>query len=121
MLNSFCLIYFILCSKAEELLKKITSKKLNNTVFESLKQRLQTFRQWVDDYRATVWDHARQNTLAANRVSGVVSKRIERFNDVASNITDILVKATNEIGMAENMVVEAKTDKILSMYDDFKV
>ncbi|VDM41107.1 unnamed protein product [Toxocara canis] len=106
--------------KAVELLRKITSNKLNDTTFEHLKERLDEFRQWIEDYRDTIWDSARQNTVSANKIAGVVAKRIDRFNEVAANIAEILAKANDEIAEAENKVIAAKTEKILNIYDDFK-
>uniref|UniRef100_A0A915BQN1 Laminin subunit alpha-2 n=1 Tax=Parascaris univalens TaxID=6257 RepID=A0A915BQN1_PARUN len=106
--------------KALELLKKITSNKLNDTTFERLRDRLDEFRQWIEDYRDTIWDSARQNTVSANKISTVVAKRIDRFNEVEADIAEMLSKANDEIADAEEKVTAAKTEKILNMYDDFK-
>uniref|UniRef100_A0A0M3K8A8 Laminin alpha chain (inferred by orthology to a C. elegans protein) n=1 Tax=Anisakis simplex TaxID=6269 RepID=A0A0M3K8A8_ANISI len=106
--------------KALELVKKITSHKLNDTTFENLKERLNEFRQWIEDYRDTIWDSARQDTVSANKIATVVAKRIDRFNEVASSIAEILAKSNDEIAEAEDRVITAKTEKILNIYDDAK-
>lgn len=79
------------------------------------------FRQWIEDYRDTIWDSARQNTVSANKIATVVAKRIDRFNEVEADIAEMLAKANDEIADAEEKVIAAKTEKILNMYDDFKV
>lgn len=108
-------------SKAQELLKLITSHALNDTSFVELRERLNIFLQWLDDYRDTIWDSARQDTVSADKINAVVAKRVDRFNEVAANISEIKARAMDEISEAINKVAIAKTEKILNMFDDFKV
>uniref|UniRef100_A0A183DGE7 DUF148 domain-containing protein n=1 Tax=Gongylonema pulchrum TaxID=637853 RepID=A0A183DGE7_9BILA len=103
------------------LLKLITSHTLNDTSFVELRERLDTFRQWLDDYRDTIWDSAGQDTVSANKITAVVAKRVDRFKAVAANISEIKAKAADEISEAINKVEIAKKEKILNMFDDFKV
>ncbi|VDN06764.1 unnamed protein product [Thelazia callipaeda] len=106
--------------KAQDLLKLITSHALNDTSFVELRERLNDFTQWLDDYRDTIWDSARQDTISADKISAVVAKRVDRFNAVKANITELLGKAADELSEAENEVAVAKTEKILNIFDDFK-
>uniref|UniRef100_A0A915Q449 Uncharacterized protein n=1 Tax=Setaria digitata TaxID=48799 RepID=A0A915Q449_9BILA len=106
--------------KSENLMKLITSRMLNDTSFVELREQLDMFGQWLNDYRDTIWDNARQNTVSADKIATIVSKRVDRFNAVKANITELLAKATDELGEAENKVAVAKTEKILNIFDDFK-
>lgn len=94
---------------------------LNHTSFTELRKQLNAFGQSLNDYRDTIWDKARQNTVAADKVAIIVAKRIDRFNDVNADITSLLAKGSNELNESENKVSIAKTEKILTMFDDFKV
>lgn len=51
----------------------------------------------------------------------MVAKRIERFNNVAANISNIIAKANDEIHEAENIVNKAKNELILNIFDYYKV
>ncbi|VDN85286.1 unnamed protein product [Brugia pahangi] len=102
-------------------MKLITSRMLNDTSFVELRKQLDAFEQWLHDYRDTIWDRARQDTVSSDKVAIIVAKRVNRFNDVKANITELLAKATDELSEAENKVSIAKAEKILTMFDDFKV
>lgn len=49
--------------KSGELLKVITSHKLNDTTFEDLGNRLENFRKWLNDYRDTIYESAVQVSI----------------------------------------------------------
>lgn len=102
-------------------MKLITSRMLNHTSFIELREQLDAFVQWLHDYRDTIWDRARQDTVSSDKVAIIVAKRVNRFNAVKANITELLTRATDELSEAENRVSTAKTEKILTMFDDFKV
>ncbi|OZC06693.1 hypothetical protein X798_06324 [Onchocerca flexuosa] len=106
--------------KSQELMKLITSRMLNDTSFVELRKQLDVFEQWLNDYRDTIWDRARQDTVSSDKVANIVAKRVDRFNAVKANITELLTKGTDELSEAENKVTIAKTEKILTMFDDFK-
>ncbi|VDO46080.1 unnamed protein product, partial [Onchocerca flexuosa] len=101
-------------------MKLITSRMLNDTSFVELRKQLDVFEQWLNDYRDTIWDRARQDTVSSDKVANIVAKRVDRFNAVKANITELLTKGTDELSEAENKVTIAKTEKILTMFDDFK-
>uniref|UniRef100_A0A0R3RFI4 Laminin subunit alpha-2 n=1 Tax=Elaeophora elaphi TaxID=1147741 RepID=A0A0R3RFI4_9BILA len=107
--------------KSQDLMKLITSRMLNHTSFVELRKQLDVFGQWLHDYRDTIWDRARQDTVSADKIAIIVAKRVDRFNAVKANITALLAKATNELSEAENEVSIAKTEKILAMFDDFRL
>ncbi|KAK6105271.1 Laminin EGF-like (Domains III and V) family protein [Brugia pahangi] len=107
--------------KSQDLMKLITSRMLNDTSFVELRKQLDAFEQWLHDYRDTIWDRARQDTVSSDKVAIIVAKRVNRFNDVKANITELLAKATDELSEAENKVSIAKAEKILAMFDDFKL
>lgn len=107
--------------KSQKLMKLITSRMLNHTSFVELRRQLDVFEQWLHDYRDTIWDRARQDTVSAQKIANIVAKRVDRFNDVKSNITALLVKSADELSESEDKVSIAKTEKILAMFDDFKV
>ncbi|MFH4977663.1 hypothetical protein AB6A40_004372 [Gnathostoma spinigerum] len=106
--------------KADRLFKKITSNKLNDTSFDGLRVRLEGLSQWINSYRDAIWDDARKNTLAAMRISDIVSKRIDRYKDVSAEISELLGKANDDLAKSEKLVESSKSDKLLSMYDNFK-
>ncbi|CAG9529626.1 unnamed protein product [Cercopithifilaria johnstoni] len=107
--------------KSQNLMKLITSRMLNHTSFVELRKQLDTFEQWLHDYRDTIWDRARQDTVSADKIAIIVAKRVDRFNAVKANITAILSKSTDELNESEKKVSISKTEKILNMFDDFKV
>ncbi|VDK84796.1 unnamed protein product [Litomosoides sigmodontis] len=107
--------------KSQNLMKLITSRMLNHTSFVELRRQMDVLEQWLHDYRDTIWDRARQDTVSAQRIANIVAKRLDRFNDVKSNITALLVKSANELSESEDKVSIAKTEKILAMFDDFKL
>ncbi|PIO72285.1 laminin G domain protein [Teladorsagia circumcincta] len=91
-----------ICRKNEELLKRVFANKLNDTSFENIQDRLDEFDQWLEDYRATIYDSSRKDTAEAEQMSNVVAKRIDRYKSVARDAdkraemarksTDVLVK-----------------------------
>ncbi|KAM3721816.1 Laminin subunit [Dirofilaria immitis] len=107
--------------KSQDLMKLITSRMLNDTSFIELRKQLDIFEQWLNGYRDIIWDRARQDTVSSDKVAIIVAKRLDRFNVVKANITELLIKATDKLSEAENKVSAAKTEKILTMFDDFKL
>uniref|UniRef100_A0A1I7VMW8 Laminin alpha 1 chain n=1 Tax=Loa loa TaxID=7209 RepID=A0A1I7VMW8_LOALO len=107
--------------KSQDLMKLITSRMLNHTSFVELREQLDVFGQWLHSYRDTIWDRARQDTISSDKVAIIIAKRVDRFNAVKANISELLTKAIDELSEAENKVSTAKTEKILTMFDDFKL
>uniref|UniRef100_A0A7I4XW57 Laminin subunit alpha-2 n=1 Tax=Haemonchus contortus TaxID=6289 RepID=A0A7I4XW57_HAECO len=104
--------------KNEELLKKVFANKLNDTSFENLQERLDEFDQWLEDYRATIYDSARRDTAEAERMSNVVAKRIDRYKEVSNEIEKLRAEAEDDLAAARNAVDSAKGKELLNMFDD---
>ncbi|XGW21734.1 hypothetical protein V3C99_004587, partial [Haemonchus contortus] len=104
--------------KNEELLKKVFANKLNDTSFENLQERLDEFDQWLEDYRATIYDSARRDTAEAERMSNVVAKRIDRYKEVSNEIEKLRAEAEDDLAAARNAVDNAKGKELLNMFDD---
>lgn len=104
--------------KAEELLKVVTAKKLNETIFEDLKNRIDVFEQWMNDYRETIYDVAKKDTVDAERMSSVVTKRIERYKEVSNEIEKLRVEAEDQIASAKNSLEKARSEELMNMVED---
>lgn len=102
-------------------MKLITSRALNDTSFVELREKLDMFAQQLHDYRDTIWDRARQDTVFADKVAIIVAKRVDRFNSVKANITALFAKATELLSEAANEVSTAKAEKILTIFDNSMV
>ncbi|EYC00933.1 hypothetical protein Y032_0112g342 [Ancylostoma ceylanicum] len=104
--------------KTEELLKKVLANKLNDTSFENLLNRLEEFDQWLEDFRATIYDSARRDTTEAERMSSVVAKRIDRYKGVSNEIEKLRAEAEDDLATARNSVDQAKGQELLNLFDD---
>uniref|UniRef100_A0A8L8JDH0 Laminin subunit alpha-2 n=1 Tax=Heligmosomoides polygyrus TaxID=6339 RepID=A0A8L8JDH0_HELPZ len=104
--------------KNEELLKRVFANKLNDTSFENILNRLDEFDQWLEDYRATIYDSARRDTAEAERMSNVVAKRIDRYKEVSDEIEKLRAEAEDDLANARNSVDNAKGKELLNMFDD---
>ncbi|KAK6043089.1 laminin EGF-like protein [Cooperia oncophora] len=104
--------------KNEELLKRVFANKLNDTSFENIQDRLDEFDQWLEDYRATIYDSARRDTAEAERMSNVVAKRIDRYKEVSNEIEKLRAEAEDDLAAARNSVDNAKGKELLNMFDD---
>ncbi|ETN73227.1 laminin EGF-like protein [Necator americanus] len=104
--------------KTEELLKKVLANKLNDTSFENLLNRLEEFDQWLEDFRATIYDSARRDTTEAERMSAVVAKRIDRYKEVSNEIEKLRAEAEDDLATARNSVDQAKGQELLNLFDD---
>ncbi|VDL66463.1 unnamed protein product [Nippostrongylus brasiliensis] len=94
--------------KNEELLKRVFANKLNDTSFENILNRLEEFDQWLEDYRATIYDSAHKDTAEAERMSNVVAKRIDRYKEVSNEIEKLRAEAEDDLATARNAVGDAK-------------
>ncbi|CAL2029211.1 unnamed protein product [Caenorhabditis brenneri] len=104
--------------KAEELLKLVTAQKLNETIFEDLKNRIDVLEQWMNDYRETIYDIAKKDTADAERMSSVVGKRIERYKEVSNEIEKIRVEAEDQIAFSRNSIEKARSEELMNMVED---
>ncbi|PIO58345.1 laminin EGF-like protein, partial [Teladorsagia circumcincta] len=94
--------------KNEELLKRVFANKLNDTSFENIQDRLDEFDQWLEDYRATIYDSSRKDTAEAEQMSNVVAKRIDRYKEVSNEIEKLRAEAEDDLAAARNFVDNAK-------------
>ncbi len=60
-------------------MKKIMSRKLNDTTFEILLDQLNKLSESVKDYRAIVWDNARANIMSARKIIQVSKKSLHQY------------------------------------------
>ncbi|CAB3408759.1 unnamed protein product [Caenorhabditis bovis] len=104
--------------KSQELLKNVFAKKLNETIFEDLKNRIDAFEKWLNDYRETIYDQAKKDTADAERISSVVSKRIDRYKEVSNEIEKLRVEAEDQLAYAKNAVEKAKAEELMNMIED---
>ncbi|CAI4225847.1 unnamed protein product [Auanema sp. JU1783] len=104
--------------KNEELLKKVFSKKLNDTVFENLTNRLQEFGQWLEEFRITIHDTSRKDTQEAERMTNLVSKRIDRYKEVSNEIEKHRAEAEDVLANAKDGTEMAKSDLMQGMISD---
>ncbi|VDM78583.1 unnamed protein product [Strongylus vulgaris] len=111
--------------KTEELLKRVLANKLNDTSFENLLNRSEEFDQWLEDFRATIYDSAKKDTTEAERMSKVVAKRIDRYKvsgilvsleelsltriqEVSNEIEKLRAEAEEDLATARDSVDQAK-------------
>ncbi|CAD6189781.1 unnamed protein product [Caenorhabditis auriculariae] len=104
--------------KADELLKRVFANKLNDTVFENLKTRIDDFEEWLQAYRETIYDNAKKDTVEAERMSNIVGKRIDRYKEVSNEIEKLRVEAEDQLSAARNAVEKAKGEELLNLFDD---
>ncbi|KAJ1350105.1 hypothetical protein KIN20_005822 [Parelaphostrongylus tenuis] len=104
--------------KNQELLKRVFSNKLNETAFQNILNRLEEFDQWLEDYRATIYDSARRDTAEASRMSNVVSRRLNRYKEVSNEIEKLKAEAEDSLAAARNAVENAKGKELLNVFDD---
>ncbi|KJH49983.1 laminin EGF-like protein [Dictyocaulus viviparus] len=105
-------------TKSEELLKKVLANKLNDTSFEIILGRLDKFDEWLEDYRATMYDSTRRDTSEAERMSDIVTKRIDRYKEVSNEIEKLHAEAEDDLAEARNAVDNAKGKELLNLFDD---
>ncbi|CAJ0922940.1 unnamed protein product, partial [Mesorhabditis belari] len=65
--------------KTDDLAKKVTQLKLNDTAFEYIKKRFADLEILVEDFRTTIYEKAKRDGGDASRMSTVVAKRIDRY------------------------------------------
>ncbi|PAV75919.1 hypothetical protein WR25_01227 [Diploscapter pachys] len=107
-------------TRNKELLKQVSANKLNQTIFENLKNRVDEFDKWLSEYRTTIHDDARKDTLEAEKMSAVVAKRVERYKEVSNEIERFRVEAEDDLSAARDAVERAKGEELLNLYDDSK-
>ncbi|VDN21092.1 unnamed protein product, partial [Cylicostephanus goldi] len=88
--------------KTEELLKRVLANKLNDTSLENLLNRSEEFDQWLEDFRATIYDSAKKDTTEAERMSKVVAMRIDRYKEVSNEIEKLRAEAEEDLAKARD-------------------
>uniref|UniRef100_A0A8R1DFE1 Uncharacterized protein n=1 Tax=Caenorhabditis japonica TaxID=281687 RepID=A0A8R1DFE1_CAEJA len=104
--------------KAEQLLKEVTAKKLNETIFEDLKNRIDVLEQWTNDFKETIYDVAKKSTVDAEKMSTVVEKRINRYKEVSNEIEKLRVETEDQIAFSRNAIEKARSEDLMNMVED---
>ncbi|CAJ0568741.1 unnamed protein product, partial [Mesorhabditis spiculigera] len=107
-------------TKTDELMKKVLQLKLNDTAFEEINQRLVDVEGLVEDFRTTVYEKAKKDGADASRMSTVVSKRIERYREVAGQIDTLRAEAEDALSNARSEVSQAREGQLLDAYDSYQ-
>uniref|UniRef100_A0A0N5ATM8 Laminin subunit alpha n=1 Tax=Syphacia muris TaxID=451379 RepID=A0A0N5ATM8_9BILA len=105
---------------AKELLNEITRKKFNYALFEELKDKSNELEKTIKDYRNTIWEKANQDTTAASQATSVLVKRVATFNSFVANVNEKIAATEEELNSAKNFVEKAKSDHLLSMFDNYQ-
>lgn len=107
-------------SDADQLLKAILSKKLNDTSYDELFKTTQSHREMTKAFRDTIWDVARENTIKARELTATIRGRIEALEKIIAQIGQYQVDAQEQLEQAEKNVEDIRAH-VLNIQDDYKV
>lgn len=107
-------------SDAEQLLKAILAKKLNDTSYDELFKTTQEHREMIKAFRDTIWDVARENTIKARDLTTATKARIVSLERLIAQIGQYETDAKEQLEQAEENVEDIRAH-VLNIQDDYKV
>ena len=94
--------------EAEAILKRVLSKKLNDTSYDMLFDAHEDRRQWIKDFQNTIWDDAKVNATAARKLTDVVNKRLETLKDLVAQVEKATEDQKETLAKAKETVESIK-------------
>uniref|UniRef100_A0AC35TJJ8 Laminin subunit alpha-2 n=1 Tax=Rhabditophanes sp. KR3021 TaxID=114890 RepID=A0AC35TJJ8_9BILA len=104
-------------NKSEELLKKVYTKKLNESEFENTKTDISALIDMLEGYKNTIWDSARVNSRSVLAKTNTTNDKIAKFKKIISQIEALKGQTEDSLKTSNKKVVEAKEQKLLEMHD----
>ena len=105
--------------EAEELLKEVLSKKLNDTSYELLSEQHEDRRKLIKDFRDSIWDHAKPNATAAKKLTEAVNKRLDTLKDTVDQIEKAAASQQETLAKT-NEAVESIKQALLDSHDFYQ-
>ncbi|KAH7728640.1 laminin subunit alpha-2-like isoform X6 [Aphelenchoides avenae] len=104
---------------AEQLLKAILAKKINDTSYDELFKTTQAHREMIKAFRDTIWDVARENTMKARDLTTATKARIASLERLIAQIGQYETDAKEQLAQAEKNVEDIRAH-VLNIQDDYK-
>jgi phage shock protein A len=101
-------------------LKRVLSKKLNDTSYEWLNEQEKKYRQLARDYRTAIWDQARLNITKAKEFTETVANRLQTLTDTITQIQEVKAQLGDELDKSKDNIDNLKS-LLLNIHDDYQV
>ncbi|KAI6208105.1 hypothetical protein M3Y96_00079500 [Aphelenchoides besseyi] len=105
---------------AQELLRQILAKKLNDTSYEKLSADERQYQSRLKDARNVLWDEARPKIASARDLTNAVNSRLDALSQTISEISRFDVQLRKQLDDSRNNVENAKS-KILDLHDHYQI
>ncbi|CAD5209051.1 unnamed protein product [Bursaphelenchus xylophilus] len=93
---------------ADSLLKEIFSKKLDENIYETVKNNSDKYQKLVKDYRNAIWDKGRTKALDARTLTTYVQSRLDDLNRLVNAINMDKKEAEGKLQNAQDNVEKLK-------------